>query len=358
VPTSPRDAAATALRAYGGRLTHRARWGYQAAASAVAAAGPGLLRSRLVVSDHNASSQPAIDHYLSEVLGREVSIAVHLTPSRANRKPVIQSLAAGERHPVGFTKLGVNPLTTRLIDQEAVALGELATRSLEHLVIPMVTDHGRFADNAVLTLEPLPTWRPGRSPSLADVAPAAREVAELAGIARTPLTTSDYWQRVERQSHDLPATQAADRLRQCVDQAATAIGGAEITFTASHGDWSPWNMWLTDDRLLVWDWERFESRTPAGFDLLHFRLNEQFIRGGRRPADAGHQLRTDAADVLRHSGSPDRPLHTVVLYLIHLGLRYEADGQAAVGPALGRLDTWLLPALEAVLADSALTKRT
>jgi hypothetical protein len=324
----------------------------------VAVAGPGLLRSRLAVSEGLPQSQLGIDDYLSDALGGEVSIAVHLTPSRANRKPVIQALAPGNRHPVGFAKLGVNPLTNRLIEQEAAALKTLAARSVQQLVIPTVAHHGSFAGNAVLTLEPLPTWLPGRSPGLEDVAAASREVAGFTDPLHTRLTDSDYWQQLEQRAHDLPTTASADRLRHSIEQVVARIGEADIRFTASHGDWSPWNMWLTGDRLLVWDWERFETETPAGFDLLHFRLNEQFIRSGRRADRAGYQLLADAPAVLAQSGFDDPPLHTVLLYLIHLGLRYEADGQATVGPALGRLDTWLLPALESGLADGALTKRT
>jgi hypothetical protein len=358
VPTSPRDAAATALRAYGGRLTRQARLSYGLVASAVATAGPGLLRSRLTVSGPAAGQLPGIDAYLAEALGREVSIAAHLTPSRANRKPVIQALAAGERHPLAFAKMAVSPLTTRLVEQEATALAALADRSLEHLVVPTVVHHGSFAGNAVLTLKPLPTWLPGRSPTLADVAAATREVAALAGVGRARLADSGYWSRAQQQAHDLPATSSADRLRRCVEQVTTGLGDVDVTFTASHGDWSPWNMWLNGDRLLVWDWERFERETPAGFDLLHFRLNERFIRGGRRRDEAGFRLLADAPDVLAYSGFGDAPLHTVLLYLIHLGLRFEADGQAIAGPPLGRLETWLLPALEAGLSDPAMTKRT
>src|SRR5581483_6752466 len=50
VPTTPRDAAGAALRAYGGRLTRGARLSYGAAARAVAIGGPAILRARLVAA--------------------------------------------------------------------------------------------------------------------------------------------------------------------------------------------------------------------------------------------------------------------------------------------------------------------
>jgi hypothetical protein len=358
VPTVPRDAAATALRAYGGRLTRQARWSYGAAARTLAAAGPVPLRDRLTVSADRGERPTGIDDHLSEVLERPVSVAVHLTPSRANRKPIVQALAEGARHPLAFAKVAVDPLTTRLVQQEAAALAALAGRSVTQLVVPTVAGYGDFAGHGVLTLHPLPTWLPGRSPTITDVAAASREVAALADPSRVALHESAYWLGVQQRASDLPPTARAERLVRCIETITAQLGSAEITFTASHGDWTPWNMWLTSQGLLVWDWERFETETPQGFDLLHFRLNSQFIRGAWSRAGAAHQLVAEAPDILGIDPGATPAPHTVLLYLIHLGLRYEADGQAAAGAALGHLETWLLPAVEAGVVDPTLTGRT
>jgi hypothetical protein len=198
----------------------------------------------------------------------------------------------------------------------------------------------------------LPTWLPGRSPTIADIVAAGEDVAALARPSRLPLQDSDYWRGVQGRASELPATPRARRLAEAVERLTAQFGTAEITFTASHGDWSPWNMWLTDRGLLVWDWERFERETPQGFDLLHFRLNDQLIRGTWTRVDAAHRLIAEAPDLL--TADPSR---TALLYLLTIGLRYEADGQAAAGAAIGRLEDWLLPALEAGIADPAPAKR-
>lgn len=363
VPLTPRGAAASAIRAYGGRLSRRARWSYGAAAAALAAAGPAMLRGRLSVTSGNLDEAPGIDDYLSDVLGRRVSVAVHLTPERANRKPIVQALAAGERHPVAFAKVGVNPLTKRLVNQEALALELLADRTLRHLSVPAVAHHGAFAGHDVLTMRPLPTWRRGHSATILDAAVATREIAAVFQPSRMSLQDSHYWLDVQRRVGELPSTQRADRLARGVERLTALMGRAEITFTASHGDWTPWNMWCTDSALLVWDWERFATETPRGFDLLHFWLNEQFVRDGQIRPDVAHRLILEAPDLLRTLGTPpgeatDDPDQTALLYLVHIGLRYEADGQADAGAAVGRLETWLLPALEAALANPAMARPT
>jgi hypothetical protein len=356
VPTKPRAAAATALRAYGGRLTRQARWSYGAAARTLAVTGPAPLRDRLTVSSYDGRRAAGIDDHLGEALGRPVSVAVHLTPSRANRKPIVQALGPDERHPLAFAKVAVDPLTTNLVDREAEALATLADRKVNRLQVPTVAHHGDFAGHRVLTLHSLPTWLPGRSPTIVEVAAATREVAGLADRTRQPLRDSSYWDGVQRRAAELAPTERAERLQHCIAAVTTQLGSAETTFTASHGDWSPWNMWLTDRGLLVWDWERFETQTPAGLDLLHFRLNSQLIRGAWTRGEAGHRLVAEAPGVLAHGEVSDPPAHSVLLYLIHLGLRYEADGQAAAGAALGHLESWLLPAVEAGLARLSPTR--
>jgi hypothetical protein len=117
-------------------------------------------------------------------------------------------------------------------------------------------------------------------------------------------------------------------------------------------------MWRTNDgRLLVWDWERFEATTPAGLDLLHFRLNDQFVRGGRTSSGLGEFLLSNATEILAPVPQVDDAQIAAILYLVHIGVRYEVDRQADAGAELGRIETWLLPAVTARLADLALTKR-
>jgi hypothetical protein len=181
-------------------------------------------------------------------------------------------------------------------------------------------------------------------------------VAALAEQTRKPLQDSDYWRDVQHRARNLAPTPRAERLRQCIVGITVQFGAADITLTASHGDWSPWNMWLTGQGLLVWDWERFELATPQGFDLLHFRLNSQFVHGAWSRAEAAQRLIAEARGLLAGSGVVDPAPQTVLLYLVHLGLRYEADGQVEAGAAAGQLETWLLPAVEAALVDPAITR--
>ena len=51
-------------------------------------------------------------------------VSLHLGPARANRKPVLQ-LIAPDGETLGFAKLGIGPLTRRLVRAETTALSAL-----------------------------------------------------------------------------------------------------------------------------------------------------------------------------------------------------------------------------------------
>lgn len=359
VPTTPRGAAAAALRTYGGRMTRTAQLSYSAAASGLAVAGTAPLRARLAVRTRDGHRVMGIDDHLSDVVHRPVAVAFHLTPARANRKPIVQLLAHREKHPIGFAKVGVNELTARLVQREAVALQAVATRPVGRMVVPSVLGHGEFAGFDVLTLAALPTWQAGRTPSLTEAVGAAAEISALRPMTRQPLASSEYWQRIRSQIARFSSDDRGRQLAACIERVTEVVGSTEVAFTASHGDFTPWNMWATtDNKLLVWDWERYEAATPAGLDLLHFWLNDQFVRSDRSGSGLGERLISRANEILAPLSDVDDPQLAAALYLVHLGVRYEVDRQADAGAVLGRIESWLLPAVTAWLADPALTKRT
>ncbi|MBQ0768225.1 MAG: phosphotransferase [Bizionia sp.] len=44
----------------------------------------------------------------------------------------------------------------------------------------------------------------------------------------------------------------------------------DVAVSLSHGDFTPWNMFVTKEKLLLFDWELSESKMPLMFDLIHF----------------------------------------------------------------------------------------
>ncbi|GAA3126409.1 hypothetical protein GCM10010466_16620 [Planomonospora alba] len=255
-----------------------------------------------------------IETYLSEVLGTPVRVALHVRPARrANRKPILE--ARGPGGPVAFVKVGDTPRARELVAHEARTLGMLAEAPLKTVVAPAVLHHGSWRGLSVLALSPLPVRRgtPGEDLRTA----AIHEISALGGNS----------------GNGAPAGSGTPGEK-------SAPGGGKRF--AWHGDFSPWNIAPgPDGRLLVWDWERFGTGVPLGFDALHHFFHRALRR--MRPVTAARACLAQALPLLAPFGlSAGEARLTAVHYLAVLADRHAADGHEPLGPPA----TWLTPVVD------------
>lgn len=341
LPRRPRRAAAAAVLGFNSDRSRRARIRSRALRAALLSGlGPLALRDRVRVHGNGADT---IETHLSAVLDRDIVIGFGVTPARANRKPVLQLLTpAGET--VGFAKLGTDELTRALVRSEAGALRTLSRFPRAVTAVPRVLYEGTWREIAVLVQEPLPVWRPRGDASWPRVTAAMNEIARLAGVRVERAAASPYWTgiadtiaRLDRASADAAAlARLFDRL--------TAYGDTELAFGSWHGDWTRWNMAALPDTVLVWDWERFATGVPVGFDAIHYRLQDAIAGRGEPPRRALRACLATVDELLTPFGVGAGGL-VAALYCVEIGARYLRDGQAEAGAPLGRLDHWLLPEL-------------
>jgi hypothetical protein len=160
-----------------------------------------------------------------------------------------------------------------------------------------------------------------------------------------PVATGPYWRNLRARLRALGQRDDAAALLRAVDHAEAGAGAAALRFGSWHGDWAPWNMTISQGCALVWDWERFETGVPVGYDAVHYML-QQAIRSGMAAEAAAQDVLARAPGVLAPFGlDPAAARLVAVLYLIEIGVRYLRDGQAEAGARLGRVGEWLLPVL-------------
>ena len=360
VPLRPRAAAAAVARGQSapGSTRAAARAWLMSVAFRTGTASL-LLPGRLLVHEAGGAG---LDRYLSDLLGSTVSLGIRVGPPRANRKPVLQVVDADGRL-LAYAKLGTNPLTDRLVEAEIATLRRLVAADLGEMSVPTVLHAGRWQGHPLLVLAPLPVGRAGA----ADGRDGARRLVDaMKSVLRTGVQAGDlglcalgelsWWQRTCAAVDALPDTAAAARLATVRDRLA---GSARRILPAGawHGDWNPGNFSVLPGAVLVWDWERYECGVPAGFDALHLQLSSA-LAGGAQPghaaASAAQRLLADAAQTTAPFGvDPADAGLVAALYLWGLGVRYATDDQDRAGAAVGRLDRWLLPALEGALAAMA-----
>jgi hypothetical protein len=343
VPAGARRAAVAALRSGTEQTSGRAR-ARTVALTALFSAGLAELVFRDRLALPSAPAAGSVSAHLSAVLGRPLVVGLRLGPARANRKPVLQLLSPGGEL-VGFAKIGVNDLTNGLVAAEARALTRLATMDLAPVEVPRVLHLGQWRDLTVLVQSPLPVGL-ARDKNAAPLARAAVvTVAGAMGERAHPISASPYLHRLRGDLARLPEGSGRAVLRRGLE-ATAARPDRMFRFGCWHGDWTSGNMAVLADRVLVWDWERFDADVPLGIDALHHCLMELLTREGRPPPEAAGRLIERAPELLAPFGVPSGDADALVtLYLVELGARYLRDRQAQEGPAFGRIDNWLLPAV-------------
>jgi hypothetical protein len=351
LPAAQRRAAAAAMRRYGEPRSRLARLRSRTLAAALrSGVGDFMLRDRLRV--HAPDGVPTLERHLGEVLGEPVLLSMHVGPPRATRKPVLQLLTPDGRT-VGFAKVGVNPLTNALVRAELDALRVLAGAGLMVIKVPEVLHHGSWRDSQILVLEPLPVWERRAPATEQRRLVAMREVAATGGLRTQPLCDSHFWQKLRVAVGELPG-EWAHAVQLALADVAAAKGHRQLTFGSWHGDWNPGNMAVLRDRVLVWDWERYAKGVPVGFDPLHYAVQTDITYHEQPPELVVRRHLAGAGKLLAPFGVPLQDASLVaVLYLAHLAVRYLRDRQAEAGADLGRLDSWLLPALRTAAARLA-----
>jgi hypothetical protein len=355
VPAGMPRIAAGAVHAAGqpGPTLGRLKRGVAAAALRSGLSGV-LLPDRIrVTRDPHDGQLDTIETHLLDVLGRDLSIAVHIGPSRPSRKPLLQLLTP-DGQTFGFTKLGISELTSRLVRLEAAALTAVGHLVPGDVVAPPVLYSGRWRGHEVLVQGALPVWSRRQPVTAERLAAAQREIAFGMGTVRGSVAGSGYWRLLRERLESVTALAVADAeaplraqartLALAADVLVAELGDVELTYGAWHGDWAPWNMATQEYGILLWDWDRFGTGVPVGFDALHYDLHHRM----RHTQDAGSAVRDllavapgvlDPFDV----SDPAAVRLTTLLYLVDLALRFVDDKHS--GGRLGVLGSWLLPEL-------------
>lgn len=296
---------------------------------------------RVLGADSGADS---IERHLAECLGTDVRVGILLGTRRANQKPVLQVFRL-DGTILGYAKVGHNDLTAELVRREADALATVGRHLPHSFRLPRTLHHGRWAGLEVLVISPLTTSPRKPVPRSARLS-ATRELAGLTGTTRLPLAESAFWSRLSGTAGLLAEAPDGHRLLAGIGTIEAHHGADLVSLGGWHGDWGHWNMGMQDDVLQVWDWERYDTAVPVGFDALHFAA--QSVRPGE--GEARRQEATFLGSVPARLAEldvpPDQHDLTLRLYLIEIAVRYVDALTHGATPALQRRTAWVLSLLE------------
>lgn len=283
---------------------------------------------------------------LSNALGQPVEFAAFMGPARANRKAVLRVSGAGGTT-IAYAKVGHNGLTKALVRAEYLNLQHVHPLVPAHIRVPPVVAYLQWRESIVLITGAL---EGGSSPEshIPPVAPTIA-VAAMGDTRSLELRASPLIRGWRSTLDNLPDGDQRQALSRGLTRLLATCGETSLYHGCWHGDWTPWNLATRGPDWCVWDWERFETGVPVGFDAVHFIA-----------ATTGTQMSSDSAqhdwtravgqELSAYGVAPGTERVVMAAYFLHVAMRYAED----LRPGLARLQArseWVIDMVNHLLRD-------
>jgi thymidylate kinase len=198
-----------------------------------------------------------------------------------NRKAVCcYETAPGQRV---FAKLPLGPAATAKVAAEARNLDHLAECGFTSFALPRILGYeaSHLLQSSVKSAGAYraASFGPAHTRCLAEILAATQ--------VRQSLVASVCWQTIGEQItalEALPVTRIPFGLRTKLRHLREAIDPRQqVTFAFAHGDFTPWNCWVSGDQLAIYDLEMAQPEASLLYDLFHFET-QQALLVTRQPA--------------------------------------------------------------------------
>lgn len=339
-----RRAAESVLRHFrnGGSRSARLKVGLVRAALRTTGGRPALQGLAVVDGDE----ADTIETWVDDLLGPGTSLGIQLGPPRANRKPILQVLGPNGG-PLAVGKVGTTPLTSHLVATEAAALTALTAHPVSGVVTPRLVHHGAFHQAGIVVMSHLPLRHATGQVDERRRVGAMVAVARSLGTHALPPCDAPWLADLRHRATSVaPEPVRASLLRYLDALADPRTHGEPWELGCWHGDWTNWNMAALGDDVLVWDWERFATHVPLGWDAFHHALRLDIAARGPVPAVA-RSLIDRAPGLLAPFGvDPHLAPDVAAAYLVEIAVRYSSDGQRAAGGRSAHVEEWVVPVLD------------
>ena len=244
-------------------------------------------------------SEVLLFEYLKEVLQeRKLDFALSLGTPGPHRKPVIQ-LTNASGIVIGYAKVGWNEVTNSLVKNEADTIKCLSCSSFHSFSIPSLL-HAGWWHNCYLTVQSPPTGTLSPAPKFL-TSHYLKTVEELADLNTTymPMRASAFWAGLLNTVKNVKSGFYLGILeRKIIPKIEKTLGDMPLPFHASHGDFAPWNAYIKDGKLFLYDWEYSRPDAPGGWDLFHFTTQTNILLKNKNSGELYNAILGDAYNTL------------------------------------------------------------
>jgi len=246
-----------------------------------------FMKSVSIVTTNDFNTRDKHDLILFEYLKKllklkNLDFAISLGTPGPHRKPVIQ-INKREGVIVGYAKVGWNEATNSLVKNEADTIKNLYLASFNSFDIPEVLHagvwHGRYV---TILSSPEGNLLPPPRTLNTQYMGVINELADF-NLKRMPILKSSFWAGLTGRVNKIKSEYYRCILEQkAMPTIERALGDIQLPFHLSHGDFAPWNTFVRDGRLFLYDWEYSRPDAPAGWDLFHFIFQTNVLLENKR----------------------------------------------------------------------------
>jgi thymidylate kinase len=245
---------------------------------------------KLVVSGSFDLYAKATPHFKKYVFPNQVdNFSIFMGTVGPNRKVIIElNKKNTTKH---FIKVALNDETANLIKNEFYSLDEVEDYAFIHVKTPYSF---LFNEDRALMQPSLSDSSAKRSVQWAEIHTKAKLEMEIKSINKTTKTSCYLLaikKRVQdlRQKHvlDFTLSALADKIEIVCDRVGSEFEVLPTSFC--HNDFTPWNMYVEEKLLKVYDWELAGS-APVLTDLFHFHIQKGVMLEQKSYAEISHEI--------------------------------------------------------------------
>lgn len=217
---------------------------------------------------------------------------------------------------LGYCKISDNPEVGNMFANEADILAFLHNRGVKNIPISLYASewYGRislFVQSTCKTTQSrvVHKWSRMHKVFLDDLYSRTKKKLQF--------EQTDYYRTLtDLQQHLdwLPSDEARIIVQSAVNDILTANLGQEIECGAYHADFTPWNMFIEQGKLFVFDWEYARMTYPPNLDRYHFFTQTAIFER--------HWNAQSILDFMQTSGARWIDKQTYILYLLDIIARF------------------------------------
>lgn len=137
---------------------------------------------------------------------------------------------------------------------------------------------------------------------------------------------TDFYRDLRRLEARLPELAEGKYLHTLIRDVMAAYVGKRVQFSAFHADFTPWNMFLEEGKLFVFDWEYARTTYPPRLDEFHYRVQTAVFENHLSATDLMARYRQERGELKNRWRHPDFFFRCYLLAVMSLYVGREERG--------------------------------